>query len=162
MPITIRQALPPHLRPYLMSITREDALVSEGSQMSRSFVYTPPRIFFDRREQEVLRLALGGAPDDEIANTLGVGQSAVFKRWLRIYDRVSHALPTLLPANEGESAARKSGGSCCAICRIIWKNCALRSKAAITREDRKGKTGEHIVKEDEGQTGNVAKAFCHW
>ena len=69
--------------------------------MSRNFVYTPPRIFFDRRDQEVLQLALSGAPDEEIANNLGVGQPAIAKRWLRIYDRVGRRLPNLLPATPG-------------------------------------------------------------
>ena len=91
----------PDLHPYLMSLTREEALGSEGSRMSRNFVYTPPRIFFDRRDQEVLQMALSGMQDEEIANALGVGQAAVAKRWLKLYDRVSQRLPNLLPATPG-------------------------------------------------------------
>ena len=91
----------PDRHPYLMSLTREEAAMSEGSRMSLAFLYTPPRIFFSRREQEVLQMALNGVPDEEIANALGVGEAAIAKRWLKIYERVAQMLPNLLPTTPG-------------------------------------------------------------
>ena len=89
-------ALPvPERRPYLLGISREE--VQEGSLISRSFLYTPPRFYFKRGERDLLTLANLDQTDEEAAQALCISLSTVQKRWRSIYDRVSSVEPDLLP-----------------------------------------------------------------
>lgn len=88
---------PPDIRPFLMGLTREEALQREGSLISQMFVYTPPLFGFTRGEQELLFHALRGEKDREAAILLGVGVAEVRRRWANIYQRVMEADPQLLP-----------------------------------------------------------------
>ena len=80
--------LPPApLRPYLIGITRAET--QEGSMIAPTFYYTPPRFFFKPWEQELLRHALLGKSDAEVAADLHVSPSAIAKRWHAIYERAA-------------------------------------------------------------------------
>ena len=98
-------APPPDQRPCLMSVTRDQALLDIGSSVSHAFAYTPPRFFFSELQQQVLRWALAGAEDEEIASLLERTIWTVHKRWQNIYDRVEEVSPDLLP----ETGDRKQG-----------------------------------------------------
>lgn len=90
---------PPHKRPFLLSLTREEAARREGALMCQVFVYQPPRFFFSRKEQEVLIRAVRGEDDLQIAAALGITEAAVKKRWLSIFDRTAATDPDLLPGS---------------------------------------------------------------
>jgi DNA-binding NarL/FixJ family response regulator len=53
------------------------------------FLYRPPRLGLTRAEQDVLRAALTGAPDTEIADQLGIPLPGLKARWSRIFERVA-------------------------------------------------------------------------
>lgn len=96
------------MHPYLMGITREEALADDGSAIASLFAYSPPRVFFKESQQEMLRLALSGCTDDELAETLCMSASTVKTRWRAIYERVHDAYPSLL-AGIAPSADQKRG-----------------------------------------------------
>lgn len=89
----------PALRPWLVGMTRDEALAEYGSRVSGLFVFTPARFSFTRAEQLVLRQSLAGDTDLEIASHLSISRWTVKKRWQSIYDRVDGIDDHLLPAN---------------------------------------------------------------
>ncbi|MGV3618676.1 MAG: hypothetical protein ACO1SV_25415 [Fimbriimonas sp.] len=84
-------------RPYLMGVSREDALRIENQWMTRMFTYFPPVFHFTELQRQILVLAREGHTDAEIGDQLGVSADAVKKRWGGIYDRVGEVFPRLLP-----------------------------------------------------------------
>ena len=94
-------------RPYLVAITREEALSEFGNRFMPLFLYALPRFFFRSGEQELLEHALLGGTNEQLARDLNITPSAVKKRWETIYQRVSAADPALLA---GESAEKTGGG----------------------------------------------------
>ena len=103
---------PPHLRPYLIGLTREEALSTEGlgTVLSPLFIHTPPRFFFKTVEQELLKRALVGETDKELASTLNISLSAVKKRWAAIYERVADRQSDLLPVTTEDSLTEHKRG----------------------------------------------------
>jgi hypothetical protein len=95
------------VHPYLMGITREQALAAPGTHASFLFMHIPPHFGFSARQQEMLANALYGATDDELAQRLNVSPSGIKKRWISIYDQVSSAMPGWLE-RDTEAAARGS------------------------------------------------------
>ena len=91
---------PPHLHPYLLSITRSDSQANDGSLLAIAFAYTPPRFQFTLREQDLLCLALEDKSDEEIAEDLDRTPVTVKKRWEEIYAHVADAYPELLPVRQ--------------------------------------------------------------
>ncbi len=55
-----------------------------------------PKIGFDRRSREVLKFAMDGLSDDEIADEVGITLQGVKKRWRQIFAIVRAASPTVL------------------------------------------------------------------
>lgn len=88
---------PLHLHPYLLSITREEAMTHDGSILSCAFAYKQPRFYFKQRDQELLCYALEGKSDEEIATLLLRTPGNIKKRWLAIYECVGEEMPGLLP-----------------------------------------------------------------
>lgn len=84
-------------RPYLMGVSREDALKIENQWLTRMFTYFPPVFHFTELQRQILVLAREGHTDAEIGDQLGVSADAVKKRWGGIYDRVAETFPKLLP-----------------------------------------------------------------
>ena len=83
--------------PFLMGVTREDALRKDGSAMCRSFLYTRPRFRFTDGEQKFLCKARSGSDDAELTLRLALSPSMIKKRWREIYEKVNAVLPDLLP-----------------------------------------------------------------
>lgn len=90
-------APPDSVRPFLVGLTREEALANPGLAISMLFSYTPPRLGFRPAEQALLGEALDGKTDEELAAALSLSLWTVKKRWLAVYDRVAAAQPDLLP-----------------------------------------------------------------
>jgi DNA-binding CsgD family transcriptional regulator len=104
-------ALPPAgRRPYLVGITRDEALAAPGSPMASLFVHAPPRFGFTPAEQRLLGEALHGRTDAELAHALGVRPTTVKARWRTIYDRVDAVAGALMPASaDGRDSSSRRG-----------------------------------------------------
>jgi hypothetical protein len=89
----------PDEHPYVLEADRETSATAEGTLVSRIFDYVPPRFFFKPHEQELLRAAILGYSEREIAETVSVGSEAVKKRWEAIYERVRDVDLCLLPGS---------------------------------------------------------------
>lgn len=107
--------LPPDERagdqsPFLIGLTRDESRAAVGSIVSQLFSATRPCFGFHRAEQEMLRYALLGRSDEELAQALCLSQAAIRKRWLSIFGRVARVAPTLLPQpSESASGDQKRG-----------------------------------------------------
>ncbi len=87
-------------RPYLTSISREEALSRFGTHIWYVFSHTAARLGLTATQQEMLTHALEGLTDEELAEILHLSLSAVKKRWLVLYERVSLAAPEILPLDD--------------------------------------------------------------
>lgn len=93
-------------RPYLLGLTKEEALANPGTHASFLFLHVSAQFDFTARQQELLQQALRGATDDELAGELKVSASAVKKRWISVYQRVSDAMPGWLESAAANNDAR--------------------------------------------------------
>lgn len=91
-------APPPGSRPYLVGLTLAEARAKPGDIGAPIFLYTPPRIGFARGEKALLRQALLGMTDHEIAQHLNLAGPSVKSRWRSIYQRVARTAPDILGA----------------------------------------------------------------
>jgi hypothetical protein len=82
------------LKGVVGTLTRDQAS-EQRNPLLPIFLYNPPRIRFNATEQELLRTALDGDPDDELARRLGISLSAVKARWTRIQQRATENMPEL-------------------------------------------------------------------
>jgi len=78
----------------LVTLTPERAAARSNTTI-QMFAYHPPRILFTPREQDLLRCALDGSPDDIIAGRLGVKLSSVKAGWTRVLQRAVRMAPEL-------------------------------------------------------------------
>jgi hypothetical protein len=83
-------------RPYLLGLTREEALAHPGGSIAGLFIHIPPRFGFNRSQRTLLQHALMGATCDNAAASLSVSPWTVKKRWRTIYDRVADVDSELL------------------------------------------------------------------
>jgi DNA-binding CsgD family transcriptional regulator len=81
--------------PSALVVLTPAAAAARGNTTIQTFAYNPPRIMFTAREQELLRCALDGAPDDIVAGRLGVALSSVKARWTRVQQRAIQMVPEL-------------------------------------------------------------------
>jgi hypothetical protein len=91
----------------VFSITHQQA-VTGCSPLLPMFTYFPPRVLFTTPEQEVLREALAGATDMQIATRLGTSVAAVKSRLTRAYERLHARLPGVLPLRDTNDVGRGS------------------------------------------------------
>src|SRR5207302_4704306 len=91
--------------PYLVGLTRQESDRSDGSLLSMLFRHSPRRFSFRPGQQEMLRSAISGATDEDLAVSLRVSVSAIKKRWGEVYGRVQEGDPELLPTVSPRSAA---------------------------------------------------------
>jgi hypothetical protein len=87
---------PPGQRPFLLGVTRQEVLADFGRAVAPAFVETPPRLGFSRAEQQLLRQALFGHTDVELARRLELAPSTIKNRWRALYDRLGHVAPELV------------------------------------------------------------------
>ena len=86
-------------RPYLMGVSRDDALGIENQWLTRMFTYFPPVFGFTDLQRQILILAREGMTDAEIGEQIGVTADAVKKRWGAIYEKVGEVFPRLRPSS---------------------------------------------------------------
>jgi hypothetical protein len=84
-------------RPYLIGLTKQEAVTHPGSNLAGLFVYTTPRFHFNRSHRVLLRHALMGETCEELATSLSISPWTVKKRWHAIYDRVTDVDSEVLP-----------------------------------------------------------------
>ena len=82
----------------LFGLTHEQAIAG-CSALLPMFTYFPPRVFFTEPEQAVLREALDGATDVQIAARLGLGLAAVKARLTRVRTDAGTAARDPAPAS---------------------------------------------------------------
>ena len=97
----------PDLCPFLMGVSRAEALAREGTWVSHAFVYTPPRFFFTRVQQDLLAWVLREGSEEGYAEANDIGDSALKKRWDKIFAVVEDTMPNLLPHSEGDTRGRE-------------------------------------------------------
>jgi DNA-binding CsgD family transcriptional regulator len=90
--------LPAHRRPRLYAFTREDVSRMATHPLLPLFVYHRPRCGFTTAEQDLIREALEGYTDQELAVRLNLSVSAVKKRWIRVTEKVHMEFPHLFRA----------------------------------------------------------------
>jgi DNA-binding CsgD family transcriptional regulator len=82
--------------PIRIGLDREEALAWPGSAGASLFTYTPPRLALSKGGRELLRRAVLGETDAELARSLHLSPSTVKSRWSAIYHSVHTLMPELL------------------------------------------------------------------
>jgi DNA-binding CsgD family transcriptional regulator len=92
-------ALKPECRrqPFLVGLTKEEALAHPGSKFGGLFIYVLPRFHFSRSQRVLLRHALRGETCETVAASLSISPWTVKKHWHAIYERVADIDSALLP-----------------------------------------------------------------
>ena len=98
-------------QPYLVGLTKKEALAHPGSSVADLFIYTPPRFLFSRSQRVLLQHALRGETCDTLATSLSVSRWTVKKRWHAIYERVADVDSELLPSPIADGPASSSRGT---------------------------------------------------
>jgi DNA-binding CsgD family transcriptional regulator len=84
-------------RPFLLGLTRAEAMAHPGSHLAGLFAYAPPRFHFSRSQRMLLQHALMGETCETLATSLSISPWTVKKRWHAIYERVADLDSELLP-----------------------------------------------------------------
>jgi DNA-binding CsgD family transcriptional regulator len=84
-------------RPWLVGVTRTEALAQAGARITGLFLHSRPRFHFSESEQILLRRALTGKTGENLAESLFISPWTVKKRWQAIYARVAEIDGELLP-----------------------------------------------------------------
>lgn len=101
---------PPERFPYLLGVTREEALQAPGSFVFHLFSSPEPCCHFTSAEQAVLRFALEACTDEAIAARLGVALITVKKHWESIYRKVQRCgLPVFADSGTNLRLASQRG-----------------------------------------------------
>jgi hypothetical protein len=98
-------------RPYVVGLTKKEALDHPGSYLASLFVYTEPRFQFSRSQRTLLEHALLGETCEAIATSLSLSPWTVKKRWRAIYDRIAEIDANLLPPSIAYGAHALSRGA---------------------------------------------------
>jgi DNA-binding CsgD family transcriptional regulator len=95
----------------IVGMTRERSLAEPvGSPISLLFRTELPRIYFTASERRVMRAALSGASDRDIAKQLGVSRDAIKGAWKNVFRRVDEGarkLSALDASREGGTTQRR-------------------------------------------------------
>lgn len=87
----------PSQRPWLVGLTKEEALAHPGASIAGLFIYSAPRFHFTRSQRVLLQRALIGETCEKVAASLSISPWTVKKRWQAIYERVADVDNELLP-----------------------------------------------------------------
>ncbi|HEY7338902.1 MAG TPA: hypothetical protein VH639_28695 [Bryobacteraceae bacterium] len=91
------EPLPPlGQRPFLFSLRRQDVVGNFGHISTSLFIHTPPRLGFTQAEQRMLRQAVFGYTDVELAGRLHLALPTIKNRWRALYDRLGQIAPELV------------------------------------------------------------------
>ena len=93
----------------LVFVQKTDALSTLGSVAAFFFDYHKPILRFRNGDQQILRAAVEGFTDGELAQTLGLKLQTVKKRWASVFDHVAEVMPDLLP-EAGDDLHRQTRG----------------------------------------------------
>jgi hypothetical protein len=93
----------------LFLCAREDALAVPASIPALLFSGRDPVMGLHKCDQELLRAALKGLTDQELADELGLGLPAVKKRWAAVFQRIAIAKPDLIPGIEDDTDRSSRG-----------------------------------------------------
>jgi hypothetical protein len=88
----------PETKSALAVVSRESALASTYSLGHLLYRNPAPILRFRRGQQELLRAALTGRTDSELAKSLGLTLEATKKRWISIFNQVEEFKPELFAA----------------------------------------------------------------
>ena len=103
--------LDPQCRPRMLRLTRAELPPGAMSMATQMFDPPPARLGLTPAEQRVALRALDGAPDREIARTLGLSDETVRANWRSIYQRLASELPGVdaapREAEDGKRGAEK-------------------------------------------------------
>lgn len=96
---------------WVGSMTRHDIEKDWTNYLAGVFQYRPPRLELPQTHKELLRPAMEGLTDEELAERLMISVSAVKKRWTSIYDHVSaKGITAGLPPCEGKRGPERRRG----------------------------------------------------
>lgn len=95
---------------HLLGISRDHAYRHPGSWAASTFVYTPPRICFNRSEQRLLWSALAGGTDEELAAKLAFRWPACEKPGASSTNAQPRPSPSLLRIRVIERESQPNGG----------------------------------------------------
>ena len=104
-----RQLTRPEGLPDLYGLTREEAATMfPGTPVRDVFQFVPPVLRFSGAERRVLRLAVAGFQDEEIADELGVTGHTLKKVWRAVFVRAGEQLPGIFsdPAHAAGDGTR--------------------------------------------------------
>jgi len=103
--------IPEDQRPFLMGLLRDDAELG-AYHPNALWLFQPakPLMRFTSAQRRLLRHALLGASDRDLASVLGVSEHSVRQSWRAIHERALAALPGLFPQDAREGLARSERG----------------------------------------------------
>ncbi|MDQ8205662.1 hypothetical protein [Pelagicoccus sp. SDUM812003] len=84
---------------------------AKGTTASYLFNEIPTRFRFTQRQQELLKLALAGSTDQEMAGQLSLSLPAIKKRWIAVYEHVSEREPGWLEEQDSCLAGNEARGA---------------------------------------------------
>lgn len=93
----------------LACITRESAFSVTGSSVSPLFVDRLPVLRLTEADQRLLRAAVDGLTDEELARHLNLHIGAVKKRWAKIFTHLSTMLPEIFSDDRDGSELQTRG-----------------------------------------------------
>lgn len=93
--------------PHLLRIDLARALEVQNFHLARLLQYRPPVFRFPPGARELLRFALQGLTDVQIAAQKGMSIKSIASTWTRIYRIVEDVAPTLLPLDLSGKSDRR-------------------------------------------------------
>jgi DNA-binding CsgD family transcriptional regulator len=97
-------------RPYLVGFSRAEALREPGDPSAPLFIHTPPILLFSPAEKRLIRQAMRGMTDPELARELHIALPTVKSHWRSIYHRALRVDPDLLGDDRTRASERGARG----------------------------------------------------
>lgn len=84
----------------LLAVIDRSQALERRSLLMPMFAYTPPVVCFTPSERQLLRVAVEGATDRELAERLATPVTSIKARWKRIQARMTERAPLTLPTRD--------------------------------------------------------------
>ena len=97
-------------RPFLLGVTREEALANRGARIAALFIDYPVKLGLQLPHKELLMRALMGETDEEMATSLGVSMPTLKRRWRGVYEHLESHAPAFLELWGGANLSGTRGG----------------------------------------------------
>lgn len=98
-------------------VTRAALQSAPGAIGAMLFQYRHPTLRLREADQRLVRAALDGATDEEVAAALGIGLANVKARWRVLFQRINALQPHWWPAQDGETRGPRRRHLLLAYCR---------------------------------------------